>query len=87
MFYAAFLAIWKLQRSTMSPKHRGQRNTSSASSRKSPKKLLERAYEWFLELPVPVVLGVLWLLGATLMGLLLALLYVMWTSLRVIAAA
>jgi len=28
-----------------------------------------RVYEWFLELPVPVVLGVLWLAGAGLLCL------------------
>lgn len=28
-----------------------------------------RVYEWFLELPVPMVLGVLWLAGAGLLSL------------------
>jgi hypothetical protein len=32
------------------------------------KVMTEGAYEWFLELPVPVVLAVLWSTGAVLMG-------------------
>ena len=51
---------------------------------KRTKKQVERAYEWFLELPVPVVLVVLWLAGAALMGLAAAvlLLYAYWLLLR-----
>ena len=35
----------------------------------------DRAYEGFLELPVPVVLAVLWVAGAVLEGLCIAALY------------
>ena len=52
---------------------------------KQTKKRVERAYEWFLELPVPVVLVVLWLAGATLVGLGAAALYVYWLLLRLAA--
>jgi hypothetical protein len=37
-----------------------------------------RAYERFLELPVPVVLGLLWLAGMVLLGLSAAALYSDW---------
>ena len=36
---------------------------------------VERAYEWFLELPVPAVLVVLWLAGVALLGACVLLLY------------
>jgi hypothetical protein len=49
------------------------------------KKQVERAYERFLELPVPVLLVVLWFAGATLMGLGAAALYAYWLLLRVAA--
>jgi hypothetical protein len=37
-------------------------------------------YEWFLELPVPLILAVLWLAGAVLIGLCGAALYFLWVS-------
>jgi hypothetical protein len=52
---------------------------------KQTKKRVERAYERFLELSVPVVLVVLWLAGATLVGLGAATLYAYWLLLRVAA--
>jgi hypothetical protein len=41
----------------------------------------------FLELPVPVVLATLWLVGAQLIGLLLAALYLYWMALLAAAGA
>ena len=43
-----------------------------------PPGTLDRAYERFLELPVVVVLAVLWLTGATLLGSVVLVLY--WTG-------
>jgi hypothetical protein len=43
---------------------------------------LVQVYEWFLELPVPIVLAVMWLAGAALMGLCGLTLYFFWLSLR-----
>jgi uncharacterized membrane protein len=52
------------------------------------KRRVSRAYEErFLELPVPVVLAILWLVGATLIGLLLAALYLYWLALGAAAGA
>ena len=42
----------------------------------------QRAYEWILELPVPVVLGIMWLMGAALTGLCVLALYFMWLLVR-----
>jgi hypothetical protein len=39
---------------------------------------LERVCEWFLELPAPVVLGVLWLMGMMPVGLCAVTLYSLW---------
>ncbi len=47
--------------------------------------LLERVYEWFLELPVPIVLAVMWLAGVALIGLCGAALYSCWLALRAVA--
>jgi hypothetical protein len=44
-----------------------------------------RAYERFWELPVPLVLVLLWLAGATLVGLCAAALYAYWLLLRMAA--
>ncbi len=41
----------------------------SVRSRIPSKGWVSRAYEWFLELPVTIVLAVLWLAGVVLMGL------------------
>ena len=43
--------------------------------RRMPRGAPDRAYEGFLELPVPVVLAVLWVAGAVLEGLCIAALY------------
>jgi hypothetical protein len=49
---------------------------------------VSRVYEWLLELPVIVVLAVMWLAGAVLMGLfVLALYYFFWLLLRVATGA
>ena len=49
---------------------------------------LERAYEGFLELPVPVWLGVMWLGGVTIMGAcVLALYYLLSLSVQMVAGA
>jgi hypothetical protein len=49
---------------------------------------VSRVYKWFLELPVIIVLAVLWVAGGVLMGLFaLALYYFFWLLLRVGAGA
>jgi hypothetical protein len=47
---------------------------------------IERLYEAFLELPVPVVLVILWLTGAMVLGLCAAALYSFWLLLSAAAA-
>ena len=49
--------------------------------------VLERAYEGFLELPVPVWLGVMWLGGVTIMGACVLALYLLWLSVQMVAGA
>jgi hypothetical protein len=51
------------------------------------KRTVSRAYEKFLELPVPAVLVILWLVGAALIGLVLATLYLYWLALWAAAGA
>ena len=48
---------------------------------------LARVYEWFLELPVPVVLAVMWLAGAALVGLCGLVLYYFWLLLQAVAGS
>lgn len=48
---------------------------------------IERAYERFLELPVTVVLVVLWLAGTALVGLCVLILYLSAALLRALAGA
>jgi hypothetical protein len=43
--------------------------------------VVARAYEWFLELPVPVVLGAMWLAGVGLMSVGVLSLYLFWLAL------
>jgi hypothetical protein len=50
-----------------------------------PKHLLAGAYERFLELPVQLLIAVLWLAGTVLMGLCGLALYFFWLSLRALA--
>ncbi len=58
----------------------------STSKHNSP---LGRANEWFLELPVPIVLAVVWLAGVALIGVcglgLYLSLYYVWLSLQTVA--
>ena len=42
---------------------------------------VERACEWFLGLPAPVVLGLFWLVGAVVVGLGVVALYALWSVL------
>jgi hypothetical protein len=55
----------------------------SVRARIPSKGWVSRAYQWFLELPVPIVLAVLWLAGVVLMGLFVLALYLVWLLLRV----
>ena len=49
---------------------------------------VSRVYKWFLELPVAIVLAVLWLVGGVLVGMFaLALYYLFWLLLHVAAGA
>ena len=41
---------------------------SPSTAAPTPKRMVARAYEGFLELPVPLVLMVLWFLGALMLG-------------------
>jgi hypothetical protein len=43
-----------------------------------------QVYEWFLELPVAVVLMVLWLAGVGLVGLCALVLYLCWVLVRAV---
>ena len=46
------------------------------------KNRIVRVYEWFLELPVAIVLSVLWFAGVGLLGLSALALYLCWALLR-----
>lgn len=48
---------------------------------------LERAYEGFLELPVPVVLAMMWIAGVALIGLCAMALLTLFWLLRVVGGA
>ncbi len=52
-----------------------------------PKVPTERAYEWFLELPVAIVLAILWFAGAVLVGLCALALYSFGLLLRAVGGA
>ena len=68
---------------------RGQRNEVTQIKEYEPKDpgMIERAYAGFLELPVRVVLAVLWLTGAVLLGSCALALYLFWLLLRALAGA
>ncbi len=59
----------------------------SVRARITSKGWVSRAYEWFLELLVTIVLAVLWLAGVVLMGFFVLALYLVWLLLRVGAGA
>jgi hypothetical protein len=80
------------------PQNTGHHCHMESTSKHNPPLLMEsipkhypplgRAYEWFLELPVPIVLGVMWLVGVALisvcgLGLYVSLYYV-WLSLQTV---
>ena len=44
-----------------------------------------RTYEWFLELPVPLVLGVMWFIGVVLISLCALAPYSYWLALQAVA--
>ena len=48
---------------------------------------VSRDYEGFLELPIPMVLAVVWLAGMVLMGLFVLALYLFWLLVRLGAGA
>jgi hypothetical protein len=56
-----------------------------SKSKKERRGKAVRAYEWFLKLPVPFVLGVMWLAGVGLMGIGVLGLYFFWLALKGIA--
>ncbi len=47
---------------------------------------LGRSYEWFLELPVPIVLTAMWLGGVGLIGVGVLVLYLFWLALGALVA-
>ena len=49
--------------------------------------MIGRAYRWFLDLPGPVVVTVLWLAGAALIDLCAGALYLLWSLLWTVAGA
>jgi hypothetical protein len=51
------------------------------------KNRIVRTYEWFLELPVGIVLLVLWLTGVGIVGLCALALYLCWVLLRAVIGA
>ena len=54
--------------------------------RMKSKSTVGRTYEWFLELPVPMVLLTMWVAGMLLIGSLVGLLYLLWSLLLTVAA-
>ena len=61
--------------------HEGTRN----GKKKQIKKLIEGVYEQFLEVPVPIVLAGMWVLGAALIVLCALVLYLCWLLLAAMA--
>ena len=47
---------------------------------------LARSYEWFLELPVPIVPTAMWLAGVALIGVGMLVLYLFWLALEGLVA-
>ena len=48
---------------------------------------IESAFEWFLELPVPIVLAALWIAGVALVGLCALAFYAYWWILQAVAGS
>jgi hypothetical protein len=77
------------------PKNIGHDCHMEGTSKHNPSLLMESVpkhdpalaciYERFLELPVPIVLAVMWLAGAALIGLCGLALYLFWLSLQAVA--
>ena len=44
-----------------------------------------RVWEWFWELPVPIVLAIMWLAGVALISVCVLVLYSFWLSLQAVA--
>jgi hypothetical protein len=63
----------------------GDASPSSATLRKKSKSTLGRTYEWFLELPVPIVLLTMWIAGMLLISSLVGLLYLLGSLLLMVA--
>jgi hypothetical protein len=61
-----------------------EQDVLAVNKRKRPKRIA-RAYEWFLNLPVPIVLVALWLAGVALISLGILALYLFWLALKVVA--
>ena len=59
---------------------------STASSGKKSKSAVGRTYEWFLELPVPIVLLTMWVAGVLLIGSAVGLLYLLGSLLLMVAS-
>ena len=51
--------------------------------RRGERRKVSKAYEWFLKLPKPIVLSILWIAGAMLISLTVLVLYLVWLLLRV----
>jgi hypothetical protein len=56
-------------------------------NKRKSRKRIARAYEWFLNLPVPVVLAALWLAGVALISLSILALYLFWLALKGVAGS
>ena len=46
---------------------------------------IAQAYEWFLNLPVPVILATMWLTGVALISVSALVLYLFWLLLKMVA--
>ena len=54
-------------------------------SQKREGRIAARTYEWVLELPVPLVLGVMWFIGVVFISLCALALYSYWLALQAVA--
>jgi hypothetical protein len=69
-------------------KHSSETHEVTWNTKKNQnKRVIEGVYEQFLELPVPIVLAGMWVLGAALIVLFVLVLYLNWLLLGLLLAA
>jgi hypothetical protein len=59
-----------------------QANQPVSKPKKKHQGRLVRSYEWFLELPVPILLGAMWLAGVGLISACVLVLYLLWLAME-----